>query len=529
MSNLTVTDLFAGAGGSSTGMSQVPGVQVRYAANHWKLAIETHNANHPDVDHAAVDLHLEDPRFFARTDVLWASPECTKWSQANGAKLPAIEEGLFEDPLSADAAMRSRLLMFDVLRFIEHHRYRAVIVENVVDIAMREKYRLAWFEWRKRLRALGYRFEVVSLNSMHAQLLGAPAPQSRDRVYIVAWPEGERAPDLGRVTSTPAYCRRCDLVVDAVQSWKNGRTVGKYRDQYVFTHTACGTVVEPGWLPAAAAIDWSVPGQRVGDRLAVKTRLRIARGIARYWGPLMAEGAGNTYDASDPKHPQYGDPNAYYRAWPVEEPLRALHTTSSKAFVQPPLIDKIYGTGRAYPATQPAATFTAEGQHHALISSYYGNTTGARPASDPMGTLTTRDRHALIHRHNTGGPEMTTPVHEPVRTLTTKGHQSVLRHPDQLDLGLDELPVRRRVTDAEVRAAEEIVPEVLYRMFLPREVAAGMGFPDTYRWDVVDPATGKPAGNGDLVKMAGNAVVPAAARDLMAVFAASITGEDIAA
>ena len=42
--NLTMTDLFCGAGGSSTGATSVPGVKVRLAANHWSLAIETHNA-----------------------------------------------------------------------------------------------------------------------------------------------------------------------------------------------------------------------------------------------------------------------------------------------------------------------------------------------------------------------------------------------------------------------------------------------------------------------------------------------------
>jgi len=34
---ITMTDLFCGAGGSSTGAMQVPGVQVRTAANHWTL------------------------------------------------------------------------------------------------------------------------------------------------------------------------------------------------------------------------------------------------------------------------------------------------------------------------------------------------------------------------------------------------------------------------------------------------------------------------------------------------------------
>lgn len=73
---LTATDIFAGAGGSSTGIGQVPGVQVVLAANHWRLAVDVHAANHPATDHACVDLHMEDPRNFPRTDLLWASPEC---------------------------------------------------------------------------------------------------------------------------------------------------------------------------------------------------------------------------------------------------------------------------------------------------------------------------------------------------------------------------------------------------------------------------------------------------------------------
>ena len=35
---ITFTDLFAGAGGSSTGAAQVPGVEVRIAADHWAEA-----------------------------------------------------------------------------------------------------------------------------------------------------------------------------------------------------------------------------------------------------------------------------------------------------------------------------------------------------------------------------------------------------------------------------------------------------------------------------------------------------------
>lgn len=568
---ITVSDFFAGAGGSSTGMSQVPGVKVVHASNHWQLVTDIHAANHPDTDHSVVDLHQERPSFFPKTDIGWFSPECTKWSQANGSEGPAIEEGLFEDPLSDDAKTRSRLLMFDVLRFIEYHRYRLVIVENVVDIATQSKYQTAWTVWRQELRALGYQFRVVSLNSMHAQLLGDPAPQSRDRIYIVAWPEGERAPDLDRVVRPRAYCPRCELVGESVQSWKPRRDVGRYRQAYIYCCALCGHAVEPYWLPAAAAIDWTIPGTRIGDRetpLKPKTLARIAAGIARYWGPIHLEASGNQYDAADPKHRAHGELDAYYRAWPVTEALKTLHTRETKALAVPvegrdgkeawplghpmrtqttrletalaqhPFIAEMYGTSTARPVTEPAGTFTAGGNHHALVMSYYSREAMNR-ASDPIATITTeprhallqpfvsqfRDRadrnfdpeleplrtivadganHALVHRNNGGGAEMTTPTDEYLRTLTTAGHQALLQKPD-----------RREVTAKDIATAHEMLPEVLFRMFQPHEVAAGMAFPRDYKWQ--PPDRNKPVSNRDLVKAAGNAVTPPAARDLMAV------------
>lgn len=551
---LTVTDLFCGGGGSSTGLMAVPGFQIRIAANHWQLAVDVHNANHPDADHAQADLHEEDPRYFPRTDVLWASPECTTWSQAGGDKYARVPleatlfdqiDDLVEDPLASEAAQRSRLLMFDVLRFAEHHRYRAMIIENVVDIAVRPKYRIAWDAWRKALRNLGYDFRVVSLNSMHAQAHGLPAPQSRDRIYIVCWRTGDTPPDVERALRPAAWCPKCELQVEAMQAWKNGRTVGRYRQQYVYIHGACGTQVEPGWLPAAAAIDWSILGRRIGDRdkpLAEKTRRRIAAGIARYWRPMTLEAAGNTYDGATTG-------SRYFRVWPIDEVLTTLHTTASKALAIPvegrdgkearpmalpmrtqtcrhetamvtPFIAELRGGGSdARPVTDPAATFCANGNHHALVTAvgtymegtldpnaqpfrtqtsgdynalvtpYYGASETAKPIDAPIGTLTTVDRYALITRHNGSkgdGAEMTTPVHEYLRTLTTTAQQSV-------------------VTPGDMEAAEAQVDDCLFRMLEPHEVAAGMAFPADYQWDGT---------RRERVKLAGNAVTPPAARDL---------------
>ena len=608
----SMTDLFCGGGGSSTGAIAVPGVEVRIAANHLPLAVEVHNSNHPDADHACVDLHEEDPRYFPRTDILWASPECTKWSQASGGKYASVSmeidlldlldpELVDEDPEKA-IVQRSRLLMFDVLRFAEHHRYAAMVIENVVDIATNPKYAEAWSLWKKGLQNLGYNFRVVSLNSMHAQAHGDPAPQSRDRLYVVCWLKGNRAPNVDQVMRPLAWCPNCQEVVESQQAWKNGRTVGKYRSQYVYIHGACSTTVEPGYLPAAAAIDWTLRGKRIGSRtkpLADKTRRRIAAGIARYWAPFHMEQGGNQYDAADPKHPAYGNPNGYYRTWSMYDTLRTLHTQETKALVvplegragdrvkstddvlrtqtsrhldalavpplvtrhygiaggaperhtkpvdealrtmtgsggnmsltEPPFITELRGGGSdARPASHPLSTVTASGNHHglvvpaggtwnddarstsephrtmttrdtsALLTPYYGAAESSKPASEPVGTLTTRDRYALITRHNSSkgdGAEMTTPVTEHLRTLTTTAQQSV-------------------ITPGDIAAAEAQVDDCLFRMLEPHEVAAGMAFPTDYKW----------AGTRrERVKLAGNAVTPPAARDLIAAVVASLS------
>jgi DNA (cytosine-5)-methyltransferase 1 len=565
---ITVTDLFCGGGGSSTGLTQVPGFDVVMAANHWQLAVDVHNRNHPTSDHAAVDLHEEDPRYFPRTDVLWASPECTKWSQANGSRpLPAIEEGLFEDPLSDDAATRSRLLMFDVLRFAEHHRYRAMIIENVVDIATQPKYRMAWTVWRKDLGNLGYRFRVISLNSMHAQLCGPPAPQSRDRIYIACWRIGDREPDFEIALRPRAWCARCELVVESTQAWKNGRTVGRYRQQYIYIHGECGAAVEPGWLPAAAAIDWSILGKRIGDRdkpLAEKTRRRIAAGIARYWRPFTLEAAGNTYDGATTG-------SGYYRAWPVDEVLTTLHTTMSKALAVPLVFDNNH-SNRAHPIDEemptlttattkgllahssflldrrfeyrvrdlddPLSTLTANDTSKALLTPLHVSLMGggethvansARPVDRELRTLTAEGNNDYLLAPYYGSSETARPVDQPIGTLTTvdryalvtrhngsKGDGAEMTTPaDEYLRTLTTTAQQSIVTPGDIEAAEAQVDDCLFRMLEPHEVAAGMAFPDDYQWDGT---------RRERVRLAGNAVTPPAARDLGSVLVETLGG-----
>lgn len=528
---ITLTDLFCGAGGSSSGAVTIPGVRVRMAANHWALAIETHNSNHPDTDHDCADISQVDPRRYPRTDVLWASPECTNHSQARGKRRePNPGPDLFGDSLPDEAADRSRATMWDVVRFAEHHRYRAVLVENVVDA-----YHWAPFKaWLMAMDCLGYDHQLVWLNSMHAQAMGLPAPQSRDRMYVVFHQRGERRPDVARWTRPRAWCGTCEAVVSAVQSFKrtDRPAWGRYRAQYVYRcpNVACrNAVVEPGWLPAAAAIDWSLPGERIGDRarpLAAKTTARIKAGLAKYARPIHLEAAGNTYERP-----------GYVRAWPVDEPLKTLHTTPSKGVAVPPFLIRHY-TPRGQLAqmcttvTAAAPTQTASFVPSLLVPAGGTWNDGAQPVTEPMRTRTTRETDAvvvplrppaLVMRNNTGGAEMCTPVDEVLRTMTTAGHQSLIRWDDHMvvdyngparDVG-EAMPTQTTVEGNALASVQVNVDDCLFRMLEPHEIAAAMAFPTGYVL----------LGNKrERVKLCGNAVTPPAARDLIAAVVEALTG-----
>lgn len=507
-----MTDLFCGAGGSGLGAAAVPGVELWMAANHSPRAIETHQLNFPTCDHDCADISQVEPRRYRRTNILWASPECTNHSIAKGRKRSTGQGDLFDEPVPDHVAERSRATMWDVPRFAEVHRYDAVIVENVVDVVKWEPFRA----WLMAMDAYGYNHRIVSLNSMHAPAIAAPrAPQSRDRMYVVFWRKGNRVPDLD--IRPLAWCPTCDREVGAIQAWKNGSKVGRYRQQYVYRcpNAACrNTTVEPYALPAAAAIDWALAGKRIGDRdkpLSPKTIARIQAGLKRYAGAQLVPAGGTWNDTS----------------YPPSDPFRTLTTRETHGLLVP--VEGREGKAASHTAA-PMRTQTAR-HETALVVPYYGTADTARPVSEPLGTLTTRDRyglafiaelrgggsdarhvseplstvcasgtHHMLVRNNSSkgdGGEMCTPATEPARTLTTRGHQSLVGWPHE-------------------------TPEVddcSFRMLSVPEIQAAMAFTPDY---VI---TGN---KREQVRQLGNGVTPPAAEWLVRAVVASLD-EEVAA
>lgn len=558
---LTVMDWFCGAGGSSQGAHAVPGVRVTRAANHWARAIESHAANFPTVDHYQGDIREAPVERWPVADLFWASPECPQWSNARGKKRDfdaSLQGDLFDGFGPSEEVERSRALMEEVPMYLRGVQNRgglvkAGVVENVIDVR-------AWDQfdrWRGEFHKLGYRTWIIALNSMHADPRSTePGCQSRDRFYMAYLHESiGRTPDWDKWLRPRAWCPQCDRWVRAIQAWKRpGRDMGRYRQQYVYRcpSSSCrNAVVEPETLPAAVAIDWTLPGQRIGDKplkeffsdkaktkslgfhpLAPKTLARIEAGLKKFAQPLVVP-AGGTWRTD---------------ATPVAEPIPTRTTRENDGIAIPPLLVPVEGRDgkEAGSANEPLRTQTARNETGLAWLPFMvklrggGDQNRALSIHDPLGTVSADGNHhgvvtpglppAMLMRNNGSkgdGGEHCTTVAEPARTLTTAGHQSLITW-EHLLVPYYGTGTARTVAEpvgtlstrdryALVRGHVD-TDDVLFRMLEPHEIGRAMSFADRY---VVL------GSKRERVRQYGNAVTPNAAEVILCALVEAITGQEI--
>lgn len=159
----TAIDLFAGLGGWSTA-ARSAGIEVLWAANHSKSAVEWHSANHPDAIHVCQDLHQADWSQVPSHDIMLASPCCQGHSKARGKASGNAQH---------DA---SRSTAWAVVSAAEYHKPEAVLVENVEEFTDWALYPA----WSQAMQALGYQ---IAPHVVDCADLGVP--QHRVRIFIV--------------------------------------------------------------------------------------------------------------------------------------------------------------------------------------------------------------------------------------------------------------------------------------------------------------------------------------------------------
>ena len=477
MRKAIIVDMFAGAGGESTGLRQAleeAGVPyVIHAINHWDLALQTHKANHPDTityNESIEDLDPLEVIPGGRVDWLHASPSCRQHSTAK----------------TGPKDLRDRAHADQIVRWASELDIPRITVENVVAFLnwgpcddagnpIKERKGELYAKWVSDLEALGY---TVEHRIICCADLGAPT--TRERLFV--------------------------------QAVKNGLPIS-WPDP---THAKNGEGGLTPWIPASECIDWSIPGKSIFNRkkpLAPKTLARIERGIEKYWGEwaepflVILRGQSNTREAGQPMptvtsggihvgvvSPLILGQHSCSAARDDGQPVPTVATAGAVSLIQPLIMGK-HRTNPARPAeNNPTPTVTTE-SGPTLIQPFIvslGQTSSdrLRPVDTPLRTVVGKQEHSLVEPflvkfYGTANSE---PLDEPLDTVTTKERFGLV---------------------------EEYQLDITFRMLQPRELARAQAFPDDYVF----------LGNkAEQTKQIGNAVPPVVPRAIARQYTEELKG-----
>lgn len=410
---LLIIDLFCGAGGVTQGFAEAVNqlgkkvCKIIACVNHDAKAIESHWANHPEVVHFNEDItrmygfryqgvHFFSPemiRLKRLVDIyralhpkakviLWASLECTNFSQAKGGK-------------SRDAD--SRTLAEHLYPYIEVLDPDYIQIENVKEfmswgpmipkivtkggndycplVINKKTNRLephwipesltkgrSWLKWRQHINSYGYTDDWTIQDSAN---FGAYT--SRRRLFGVfakpglpmIWPEATHA--------------------------KNPQKAAGNGQQLLF-----GAKLHK-WKAVKECLDLTNEGQSIFDRdkpLVEKTLERIYAGLVKF--------VANGDDSFLVKY-YSGDPAS--KCISVYGPTGAFTTTDSHA---PVFITKWNSTnenGKVSPGSspeQPCPTLTVQQRLGVIMLKYHGTGENLVEINGPCSTLTTKDRIGVV-------------------------------------------------------------------------------------------------------------------------------------
>ncbi len=476
---INVVDLFAGAGGTSTGVVQAAerlGLPVSLVAiNHWQIAIATHKANHVNMQHLCAKVEEVNPLEVVpggRLRLLVASPECVHHSRARGGK-PRNDQ--------------SRTSAWHVLRWMSTLYVDQVLIENVPEFQnwgplgadgcpLKSKKGETFRAFLEAIRSLGYAVEYRVLNCADYG-----APTTRERLFIqaargrrkIVWPEPSHSRD-GAPT-----------LFGARKPWRTAREI----------------------------IDWSIPGQSIFTRkkpLVRNTLQRIFTGLEKFCGLAFVLPNEGIHRGNAPRS--------------LDQPVPAVTSRGAGALVEPFLV-KFYGGHDACSLDAPLPSVTANYEHFGLVQPFILSIRGGNdgyvrgnPVSEPVPTLTGEPPLALVEPflvktcHGDKGRGLTRAhsLRKPVPTVTgtndlglaqpflvkfnrTGGAQSVdepvdtVTAVDRFALVTVEIIVggqTQTVTGIPVVFEDGTrgVLDIRFRMLTGRELARAQSFPDDYQF-----------------------------------------------
>ena len=533
MKDLTIADLFCGAGGTSAGAldaaRQLGFAPTLTAVNHWPVAIETHTANHPGARHLCTSIDDINPRTLYKSgelDLLWASPECTHHSIARGGK-PINEQ--------------SRATAWCVPRWAEAVWPKRIMVENVPEFAL----------WGPDRNGKTFKAWVGTLRSMG---------------YVVGW-RVLCAADYGDPTT------RRRLFVQAVRG--KGKIVWPEP-----THSKGGAGGLKPWVAAREIIDWTLAAGSIYERkkpLSEKTMRRIFEGLEKFGlkpfivqpthsdksagdsacrtksinEPLATVPCSNRFAVAEPflyhmEHSGRGDDGLRN----LDRPMPTITTARGGAIglVEPFLVELRGTSDRQLKTTartidEPLPVVSAGGVHAGLVSPFLvqvahgngaegaaGDARRAKSIDEPLGVVCGQGGDmalcdpALLPQQSDGRLRS---VEEPAPTVAAAGAIALIE-PVLVSYygsgcgvrGVSEPVATVTAKDRFALVRPEVILEgqrylldIRFRMLQPHELAGAQGFTKSYRFSGT---------KTDQVKQIGNAVPRHLARALVA---AALTGK----
>lgn len=218
---LTTLDLFAGAGGLSTGL-RAAGFTVVGAVENDATAAATYRLNHPKTKVILSDIRdLTGPALLEHVGLapgalalLTGCPPCQGFSSLRTHRKVSHTD----DPRND--------LLFEILRLARSIRPRALIVENVPGLASDHRFD----SFRRGLFASGYRNEFAILDATHFGV-----PQRRKRLVLVALHKRDLPPDWAAATHTVPVTVRQAIggLPEAGQSGDTLHDLGENRSQAI--------------------------------------------------------------------------------------------------------------------------------------------------------------------------------------------------------------------------------------------------------------------------------------------------------
>ena len=497
---VTVVDLFCGAGGTSTGAQgavdelnrrrpEVNHTLRLLAVNHWDKAIESHNANHPDLDglcrelgDTAVVIDAVDPVEVAKTygeiDLLCASPECIFYSNARAGKPKVDAEG---------NNGQQRIDAWFLIDWVNVLRPAQLLIENVPEFQKWGPDKVVGHE----VDAHGNNVVLTKPDKAHAgETYNAFVDEIRQLGY--------------RVEDNILTCADYGDPTTRRRLFLRAARIDTGRERVLWprpSHSKDGAVDPEGhatapWRGARECIDFSKPSKSIFTHPKYVKKPLVDATLARIWRGVVDGLKTNGFEVLDCDAftlPQ--DKRAKPRS--VNQPLSTVATAGAISVVQPsitpvdgpvpqdaptltvrlvePFIVASNGERkgqkpRVRSTRLPVPTVTASGRVNVcepfIVTSRRNATQGAM--SQPLPTITAGGTHHglcepfLVSYYGTGHDH---PVDDPLPTVTTKERFALVT-----------------VRNTETGVENQFKIDLLFRMLAPDELAKAQGFPADYHF-----------------------------------------------